>query len=166
MEIRVPQHLGPFSPSCWPGQVYGREGRCGPQPVQGGGWVSVSGPAASFQSPRAERERAERRQLPVPSELSRTGGVRSVTSYWTPVTTPASESDQWQRQASVEISGERGQHQRCRHLQAPGHPSQRSRWAEVSWSVASGQGELWGQSWAIWGHSTTLQSTLTIHWGL
>ena len=162
MEIRVPQHLGPFSPSGWPGQVYGREGRCGPQPVQGGGWVSVSGPAASFQSPRAERERAERRQLPVPSELrsEECDQLLDTSDHSSLREWPVTETGQrW------DLRGERP----ASEMSAPSGSGSPQPALKVSRGImvsASGQGELWGHSWAIWGYSTTLQSALTIHWGL
>ena len=169
-----PQHLGPFSPSGQGRFMAGREGAAPASAVQGGG-VSCVWPRGQF--PVAPgRERAERRQLPVPSELSRTGGLRSVTSYWTPVTTsvqqwpaatPASGSDQWQRQTSVEISGERGHRDvgtfRLGVAQAGAQGEQRyhGQWQWPGWALRAVL-----TFWAIWGHTTYKLSHLQCIWVL
>ena len=136
----------------WPG------GKVRPPPVQcrEGGWA-VSGPAASSQSPRAEREqRGDSYQFRVSWAGLEDWGVWPVTGHQWP---PVSSSDQQPLQPqgvtsdrdrpALRSPGREASHP-ATEMSAPSGSGSPKPALKVSRGImvsGSGQGELWGQSW-------------------
>ena len=170
-----PQHLGPFSPSGQGRFMAGREGAAPASAVQGGGWA-VSGPAASSQSPRAEREqRGDSYQFRVSWAGLEDWGVWPVTGHQWP---PVSSSDQQPLQPqgvtsdrdrpALRSPGREASHRdvgtfRLGVAQAGAQGEQRyhGQWQWPGWALRAVL-----TFWAIWGHTTYKLSHLQCIWVL